>query len=108
VRHHEDQCPLYSADGTPLGFRSLEATKRLLAGGFVTPAYGRKGHLKAVFLRRGDGSTPVEALLRVGTRYSFREHLESGKSCWRLKRIGVGAELRPLFLRVVTDCLADG
>lgn len=106
MRTSKDQYPLYSADGTPLGYRSREAAERLLAGGFVTPAYGRKGHLKAIFLRRGDGSTPVEPSLQPGTRYSFREHLECGNFCWRLKRLGKGDELRPLFLQVVTDCVA--
>ena len=47
-------------------------------------------------------------LLRAnpGTRYSFREKLpEAAKVVWTLKRLGVGDELRPIFLRVVTDCL---
>jgi hypothetical protein len=42
----------------------------------------------------------------LGTRYSFRERLEDGHTCWRLKRLGQGDELRPIFLRVVTKCLA--
>ena len=55
-----DQIPYYAPDGTSLGFRSLAAAKRLIAGGFVKPSYGRKGHLKAIWLRREDGSNPVE------------------------------------------------
>lgn len=108
MRTSKDQYPLYSADGTPLGYRSREATQRLLAGGFVTPAFGRKGHLKAIFLRRGDGSTPVEVSAPAGTTYSFRERLEQGHFVWQLKRLGKGNELRPVFLQVVTDCLARG
>ena len=73
-----EQIPNYAADGTSLGFRALAAAKRLIAGGFVTPSYGRKGHLKAIWLRREDGSNPVEARARSGTRYSFLENLESG------------------------------
>jgi hypothetical protein len=53
-----EQIPYYTPDGTSLGFRSLDATKRLIAGGFVKPSYGRKGHLKAIWLRREDGSNP--------------------------------------------------
>jgi len=101
----KDQYPLYAADGRSLGYRSRQAAERLLAGGFVTPAFGRKGHLKAIYLRRGDGSTSVESSVRTGPPYSFRERLEDGHMCWRLKRLGKGDELRPVFLRVVTDCL---
>ncbi len=43
-----------------MGFRTLEATKRLIAGGYVKPAYGRKGHLKAIWLLQKDGGNPVE------------------------------------------------
>jgi hypothetical protein len=48
----------------------------------------------------------------MGTRYSFKDHLEHGV-CWDLKRLG-GArwgtnyapdDVRPIFLQVVTDCL---
>ena len=35
--------PLYAADGTSLGFRSLEAARRLIANEVVNPVYGRKG-----------------------------------------------------------------
>ncbi|HUA64161.1 MAG TPA: hypothetical protein VML19_35795 [Verrucomicrobiae bacterium] len=40
---HADQIPYYAPDGTSLGFRSLAAAKRLIAGGFVKPPYGRMG-----------------------------------------------------------------
>lgn len=70
-----EQIPSYAPDGTSLGFRVLAAAKRLIAGGFETPCYGRKGHLKAIWLRREDGSNPVDARARSGTRYSFLEHI---------------------------------
>ena len=81
-----EQIPYYAPDGTSLGFRSMEAAKRLIAGGFVKPSYGRKGHLKAIWLRREDGSSPVETHARAGTRYSFVENLEHGR-CWKLRRL---------------------
>jgi len=59
--------PVYAADGAPRGYRSIEAAQRLVQGGFVTAAFGRKGHLKAIFMLREDGANPVEAHLRVGT-----------------------------------------
>ena len=57
-----EQIPLYAADGTSLGFRTIEAAKRLIAGGYVKPAYGRKGHLKAIWLLQQDGGNPVETI----------------------------------------------
>ena len=60
----EIQIPYYAADGTSLGFRSLEAAKRLIESGYVKPAYGRKGHLKAIWLLQEDGGNPVETHAR--------------------------------------------
>jgi hypothetical protein len=98
--------PYYDAQGRSLGFRTPEAARRLIRNGFVTAARGRKGHLKAIFGRQADGAPAVEADLRLGTCYSYREHLDSGHFAWRLKRLGKGDELRPLFLQVVTDCVS--
>ena len=105
------QIPLYAADGTSLGLRTPDAAKRLIAGGYVKPSYGRKGHLKAIWLRQEDGSNPVQTNARVGTRYSFIENLEHGR-CWKLRRLdrrdeeGVPFTTRGVFLQVVSDCLA--
>jgi hypothetical protein len=110
VSSRNQQIPLYAPDGRALGFRALDAAKRLIEGGFVKPSYGRKGHLKAIWLRREDGSSPVEARARVGTHYSFIENLEYGR-CWKLRRLdgkdedGVPFSARGIFLQVVTDCL---
>ena len=107
---HAEQIPYYAPDGTSLGFRSLAAAKRLIAGGFVKPSYGRKGHLKAIWLLREDGSSPVESHAPAGTRYSFLENLDQGR-CWKLRRLdrkdedGVSFTTRGLFAQVVTDCL---
>ncbi len=99
--------PLYAADGTPWGFRTMEAAHRLIANGFASPVYGRKGHLKAIFSMRRDGSSAVEGTAPRATKYSFEERLESGRLNWKLKRLGKKDELRPLFRQVVTDCLAQ-
>ncbi len=99
--------PIYAADGTPWGFRSLETAQRLIANGIVSPAYGRKGHLKAIFSKKVDGSSAVEQTGPRGSQYSFQHRLESGRLAWKLKKLGKGEELRPLFLQVVTDCLAS-
>jgi hypothetical protein len=107
VSPKREQIPIYAADGTSLGFRSLEAAKRLIESGYVKPAYGRKGHLKAIWLLQEDGGNPVETQARGGTRYSFLENIETGR-CWSLRRLdrrdedGVPVITRGVFLQVVT------
>jgi hypothetical protein len=102
---------LYASDGTSLGFRSLEAAKRLVAGRYVKPAYGRKGHLKAIWLLQKDGGSPVETHPSSGTRYSFLQNLDSGSRCWKLRRLdrydedGVPVSTRGVFMQVVRECL---
>ena len=101
------QIPIYAADGRSMGFRSLESAQRLIANGFVEAVYGRKGHLKAVHSKQPDGASAITTQVRAGTRYSFRERLDGGTVAWKLKRLGKGDELRPIFLQVVTDCMAN-
>jgi hypothetical protein len=85
------------------------AAKRLIASGYVKPAYGRKGHLKAVWLLQEDGGNPVETHARGGTRYSFLENIETGR-CWSLRRLdrrdedGVPVVTRGVFQQVVMEC----
>jgi hypothetical protein len=110
VSAKNQQIPLYAADGTSLGFRTPDAAKRLVEGGYVKPSYGRKGHLRAIWLRREDGSSPVETNAKAGTRYSFIEYLEHGR-CWKLRRLDLRDEdgkfvcTRGVFLQVLSDCL---
>ena len=100
----------FDEDGTSLGFRTPEAARRLIAGGYVKPSYGRTGHLKAIWVQREDGSNPVEAHARAGTRYSFLENLDHGR-CWKLRRLdrkdedGVAFSRRGVFVQVLADCL---
>ena len=106
-----DQIPYYAPDGSSMGFRSIEAARRLIAGGYVKPAYGRKGHLKAIWLLQNDGGNAIETHPRAGSRYSFREVLDSGLRCWKLRRVdgldddGVAVNTRSIFLQVLRDCL---
>ena len=105
-----EQIPIYAADGTSLGFRTLEAAKRLIASGYVKAAYGRKGHLKAIWLLQEDGGNPIETRARSSTRYSFLENIETGR-CWSLRRLderdedGSRVNTRTAFLQVLADCL---
>jgi len=110
VSSKREQIPIYAADGTSLGFRTIEAAKRLIASGYVKPAYGRKGHLKAIWLLQQDGGNPIETHARSGTRYSFLENIEHGR-CWTLRRLdgrdddGKRLSTRGVFLQVLADCL---
>jgi hypothetical protein len=105
-----DRIPYYSPDGSSLGFRSLEIARRLVAGGHVKPAWGRKGHLKAIWLSEEDGGNPVEGQAPTGTRYIFYEKLPTGHHAYKHRRVDVRDEtgkrvsMRPAFLQVVADC----
>jgi hypothetical protein len=111
VSSKNKQIPLYAADGRCLGWRSLEAAQKMVAAGFWKPSYGRKGHLKAVWLGQEDGSTPVETSARAGTRYSFLQKLDSGNRCWKHREVngcdddGQPVTTRGVFMQVVADCL---
>ena len=102
--------PLYAADGRSLGFRTLKAAERLVAGGYVKASYGRKKNLRAIWLCREDGGNPIETHAQAGTRYSFIESLEHGR-CWKLRRVdgrdddGQPVNSRGVFLQVLKDCL---
>ena len=106
-----NEIPYYSSDGTSRGFRSEETARQLVADGFVQASYGRKGHLKAIWSRPQDGSSPVETLPPSGTRYSFPENLDSGRRCWKLRRVdgrdddGMLVSTRGVFLQVLAECM---
>jgi len=106
-----DQIPYYASDGTSLGFHSLARALRLVAGRFVMPSYGPKGHLRAIWLAKDDGGNPVETHARTGTRYTFLQHLDSGGRCWNLRRVdqrdrsGAVVNTRSDFTRVLADCI---
>lgn len=80
--------------------------RRLDALGLIRIVRHRKGHVSRCIMHKRPGDPePVKPSDYLGTRYSFREHLDNGHLCWRLKRLGRGKELRPIFLAVVADFL---
>lgn len=101
----DNPIPFYAADGRQLGVRTPEAAKRLIASGYAKAAYGRKGHLRAIWIPHEDGGTPVVNNVPNGTSYSYREHLDTGHQVWALRRLGKGEQLKPIFTRVLADCL---
>ena len=106
----ERQIPYYAPDGTPLGLRTYDAANRLIEGGYVKPSWGRKGHLRAIWLQSPDGGNPIQTRARLSTKYSVIERLEHGR-CWKLRRLdrrdedGVHVNTRGVFQQVLKDCL---
>lgn len=108
-----EQVPYYAADGRSLGFRTLDAAERLVAGGFVKASYGRKKNLRAIWACQDGGGNPVDARPRSGTRYSFLQNLETGRRCWKHRKVdgrddnGQPVSTRGVFLQVIADCMAS-
>jgi hypothetical protein len=102
--------PYYAPDGTSLGFRTHDAAQRLIESGQVKPSWGRKGHLRAIWLASPDGGSRIQERAPQGTRYSVVEKLEHGR-CWKLRKLdgrdedGVPFSPRNVFLQVVADCM---
>ena len=75
----------------------------------------RKGTINRVILHRMPGEpAPMKNTDYMGKSYLFAQKLDDGHRCWRLKSL-VGdrsetnvapEEVRPIFLRVLLDCLA--
>lgn len=103
-----DRIPLYTSDGELSGWISEQRLARLQAAGLIARVVRhRKGHInRAILFRRPGEGRATELKDYLGTRYSFREHLDNGYLCWRLRRLGRGDELRPIFLAVVAECMA--
>lgn len=99
--------PLYSFDGGLLDWISESRMKRLDRLGLINIIRHKKGHVARCILHRRPGDPkPVRLEDYLGTRYSFKEHLDNGHLCWRLRRLGRRDELRPIFLTVVNECMA--
>ena len=91
----------------------MEAAKRLIEGGFVKPSYGRKGHLKAIWLGKQDGgNSRRDPRARRHALQLRREPWSTGR-CWKLRRLdmrdedGIRFSTRRVFLQVVADCMAS-
>ena len=100
--------PLYTSDGELCDWISEQRMTRLDRLGLIRIVRHKKGHVaRCIFHRRPGEPKPMKPADYLGTRYSYREHLEGGHIAWSLKRLGHGDELRPVFLKVVADCLAN-
>ncbi len=84
--------PVYRADGSLYCTASEERLARLQSAGLVACVVRhRKGHINRAILFVGPGEpSPTLAGDLGGTRYSFRQHLDSGYRVWALKRVRRG------------------
>ena len=107
--------PLYSYDGTLLDHVGEQRAGRLEHLGRAKVVRHSKGHInRVILLRRRDETASTPALTDyLGKKYSFRQPLNDGHRCWRLKALGrpseinlAPVELRPIFMRVLLECLS--
>ena len=107
--------PVYCADGSLYDrVTELRLTRLQKAGLVARVVRHRKGHINRAILFARPGEKPLPVTAYVGTKYSFKEHLDHGLA-WELKRLGgardgktyAPTEVRGIFIRVVTDCLVQ-
>ncbi len=107
--------PLYRYDGALIDWISPKQAERLFNVGRAKLVRHNKGAINRVVLHRMPGETaPMRIADYLGKRYSYRQHLNDGHRCWRLKPLGddrsetnlAPEELRPLFLGVLRSCMS--
>ena len=109
--------PLFSCDGVRVDRISLARLAVLQELGRISRLVThRKGYINRAVLLPMPGE-PKPSMLRdyAGTKYSFRQRLAGGHVAYRLRALGDSAfesesnlapdEVRPIFLRVILDCM---
>ncbi len=107
--------PFYSYDGSFIDHITIRRAERLENMGRAKIVRHRKGHVnRVVLLRAKDEAHATRPRDYVGQAYSFEQPLADGHHCWKLRPLQGGrsdvdlapACVRPIFLRVLLDCLA--
>ncbi len=107
--------PFYSYDGSYIDHIATRRAERLEGMGRVKIVRHRKGHVnRAVLLRGKDDPRPTRVEDYVGQAYSFHQPLPDGHRPWKLRPLQGGRSdtdlapsfVRPIFIRVLLDCLA--
>lgn len=112
----QNQIALYNADGELIDRISARRLEKLQTLGRIARVVRhRKGHInRAIQVRLPGEGRAMQPADYIGTRYSSRQRLDQGRVCWRLRALGdkpsetdlAPAEVRPMFLRVLLDCLS--
>jgi len=113
----EREIPLYSYDGQLLQWVDAKRLDRLIGLDRVSRVVKhRKGRVARAILRHTPGE-PKPSFLSdyLGTKYCLRQRLQDGHRCFRLRPLKerdadehnlAPDEVRPIFLRMLLDCLA--
>ena len=114
----ERNIAVYNCDGELLQWIDQKRFLRLVDVGRVARVVKtRTGRVRRITLVHMPGEWKPSLLSDYkGTKYSFHQHLDDGRRCYRLRALGDNRndedyflapdEVRPIFLRVVLDCLA--
>jgi len=112
--------PLYSYEHEFQGYIPERYALKLERDGIAKIVRHKKGSINRVLLHRRPGN-PHATKLRdhMGRAYSYRHELDDGHRPWALRPLGhrirhdqsceynlAPPETRPIFLRVVLDCMA--
>ena len=98
----KDLIPLYSADNELHDWITPKRAARLEALGIARVIRHKKGHVNRCILHRRPGDPlPTKLSVYLGTRYSYLERLESGRSVWVLRKLRSHEEQPHLVLEVV-------
>ena len=109
--------PLYDYDGSLAYWIDQKQLQRLQDLGLISRVVKRsKNRAARAILHRMPGEARSITLRDdVGTKYCFRQYLADGHRCYRLRALGdnqreerdlAPAEVRPIFLTVVWECMA--
>jgi hypothetical protein len=107
--------PFYSYDGSYIDHITIRRAERLEEMGRAKIVRHRKGHVNRAVLLRGKDEPHTTALRDYqGQAYSFEQPLSDGHRPWKLRPLQGGrsdvnlapASLRPIFIRVLLDCVA--
>jgi hypothetical protein len=113
----ERDIAVYSCDGALVQWIDAKRAARLIASDSVARVARRRhpDRIVRITLRHRPGeSRPSFLTDYVGTKYSYKQHLDDGHYCFRLRPLGddpyeerdlAPDAVRPIFLRVVLDCL---
>jgi hypothetical protein len=106
--------PFYSYDGSYLDHITTKRAERLEQTGRVKVVRHKKGAVNRAILLRGKDEPHVTRLRdHQGQAYSFEQHLPDGHHSWKLRALQGGdsevnlapEHVRPIFIRVLLDCL---
>jgi len=107
--------PVYRPDGSLYACVSETRLTNLETLGLIARTVRRrKGQIsRAILFGLPDDPTLPQPGTYQGSRYIYREKLESGRQCWRHKKLlskaddGSASDDRSVFLQVVQDCITS-